>query len=122
MQQATAQGQYMQAPPPGMMMQPPPGMDPNAGGYPMDAGEYHGLPAALLAQYPALATVNWSAPVMGGGSGMEDDLSGRSSFDASDYDEADDGGYVSGSGTSFGQGGINEGFGEMGYTSDYGGP
>lgn len=80
------------------------------------------LPQALLAQYPALANMDWGAPNMqGDGSGMEDDLSGRSSFDASDFDENDDAGYVSGPGTGFGPGGLNEGFGEIGYASDYGG-
>lgn len=92
-------------------------MDPNA--YPMDASGNYALPAALLAQYPALAQMNWSATDMGGG--MDDDLSGRSSFDASDYEEADDGGYVSGPGTGFGDGGMNQNFGEMGYASDFGG-
>src|SRR5690606_28892548 len=76
-QQAMAQGLVMQ--PQGMMMTP--GMDPNAGGYPMDASGNYTLPQALLAQYPALAQMNWSAPDMGGGSGIEDELSGRSSFD-----------------------------------------
>ncbi|KAK4121611.1 hypothetical protein N657DRAFT_635635 [Parathielavia appendiculata] len=119
-QQAMAQGLGFQSSG-GVML--PPGMDPNApGGYPMDAsGNIIALPQALLAQYPALAQMNWSAADMGGGSGMEDDLSGRSSFDASDYDDADDGGYVSGPGTGFGPGGMQEGFGEMGYASDYGG-
>ena len=112
------QEQRMQAQAQQSMMMAP--MDPNTG-YPMDAAGNYVLPAALLAQYPALAQVNWSAPDMGGGSGMEDDMSGRSSFDASDYDEGDDAGYVSGPGTGYGQGGMNEGFGEMGYASDYGG-
>ncbi|KAK3943263.1 putative transcriptional regulator [Diplogelasinospora grovesii] len=117
MQQAAAQGMVMQAP--GMMM--PPGMDPNTGAYPMDASGNYALPQALLAQYPALAQMNWGPDMAGGGSGMEDELSGRSSFDASDYDENDDGGYVSGPGTGFGPGGMQEGFGEIGYASDYGG-
>lgn len=99
----------------------PPGMDPNAGAYPMDANGNYALPQALLQQYPALAQMNWPAGDMGGGSGMEDEMSGRSSFDASDYDEADDGGYVSGPGTGFGPGGMQENFGEIGYASDYGG-
>lgn len=117
MHQAAAQGMAMQQS--GMMM--PPGMDPNAGGYPMDASGNYALPQALLAQYPALAQMNWSGDMGGGGSGMEDDLSGRSSFDASDYDDGDDGGYVSGPGTGFGPGGLQENFGDMGYASDYGG-
>ena len=117
MQQAAAQGMVMQ--PPGMMLS---GIDPNTGGsYAVDPSAY-GLPQALLAQYPALAQMNWAATDMsGGGSGMEDDLSGRSSFDASDYEEGDDGGYVSGPGTGFGPGGMAENYGEMGYTSDFGG-
>ncbi|TPX12431.1 uncharacterized protein E0L32_006843 [Thyridium curvatum] len=108
-----------------MMMAPQ--IDPSTG-FAIDASGQYALPAALLAQYPALAQMNWAAADMsggggggGGGSGLEDDLSGRSSFDASDYDENDDGGYVSGPGTGFGQGGMGEGFGEMGYASDYGG-
>ncbi|KAL1841177.1 hypothetical protein VTJ49DRAFT_7346 [Mycothermus thermophilus] len=104
--------------PGGMPMMPP--VDPNTG-YPMDASGNYMLPQALLAQYPALAQMNWSAADMGGGSGIEDELSGAGSFDASDYDDGDDGGYVSGPGTGFGQGGMQEGFGEMGYASDYGG-
>ncbi|PHH92237.1 hypothetical protein CDD83_8348 [Cordyceps sp. RAO-2017] len=88
-------------------------------GYPMDAGGNYALPAALLAQYPALAQMNWSQADAAGG--MDDDMSGRSSFDASDYDEGDDGGYVSGPGTGFGDGGLSQNFGEIGYASDFGG-
>lgn len=103
------------------MVMAPPGIDPNTG-YPVDAAGNYALPAALLAQYPALAQLNWGSGGMdGSGSGIEDEISGRSSFDASDYDDADDGGYVSGPGTGYGQGGMTEGFGEMGYASDYGG-
>jgi transcription factor CRZ1 len=91
----------------------------DANAYPMDPSGHYALPAALLAQYPALAQVNWSAQDMG--SGIDDDISGRSSFDASDYDEGDDGGYVSGPGTGFGEGGMGQNFGEIGYASDYGG-
>ena len=50
------------------------------------------LPAAILQQYPALAGMNWE------GTGPEDDISGRSSFDASSggeyYEDEGDGGYV----------------------------
>lgn len=110
-QQAAAQQQQMAMG--GLMPQP---MDP---GYPPQGG--YMLPQALLAQYPALANMDWGAPNMQGeGSGIEDDLSGRSSFDASEYDAEDDGGYVSGPGTGFGPGGMGEGYGEMGYASDYG--
>jgi transcription factor CRZ1 len=121
MQQAAAQGMVMQ-PPTGLMMPPGLGGDPNAPpGYPMDPSGQYALPAALLAQYPALAQMNWSAPDVGGGGGIDDEMSGRISFDASDYDENDDGGYVSGPGTGFGPGGMQEGFGEVGYASDFGG-
>ena len=99
------------------MANPAMGMDPNAV-YPMDASGNYMLPAALIAQYPALAQMTWNGPDMSGG--FEDDLS-RSSFDASDIDEGDDGGYVSGPGTGYGEGGMSQNFGEMGYTSDFGG-
>ncbi|KAI1813315.1 hypothetical protein GGS20DRAFT_554034 [Poronia punctata] len=89
-------------------------MDPNM--YSMEAS--YGLPAALLAQYPALAQINWAQNDMGN---MEDELSGRSSFDASDYDDGDETGYVSGPGTGYGAGGGAQNFGELGYTSDIGG-
>ncbi|KAL1899505.1 DNA-binding transcription factor [Sporothrix stenoceras] len=113
--QAAAQQNMM------MAAQPPPQIDPNTG-YPIDAAGNYALPAALLAQYPALAQVNWSQVDMSGtGSGMEDDLSGRSSFDASDFDDGDDGGYVSGPGTGFGEGSMNENYGDIGYNSDLGG-
>ncbi|KAF4977756.1 hypothetical protein FZEAL_5775 [Fusarium zealandicum] len=95
------------------------GMGMDGSMYPMDPSSTPMLPAALLAQYPALAQMNWSTPDVGGG--MDDDVSGRSSFDASDYDENEDGGYVSGPGTGFGEGGMGQGFGEMGYASDFGG-
>lgn len=60
-------------------------------------------------------------------SGMEDDLSGRSSFDASDrselYDEGDDGDFAGGQGTSYIQGhGHGQAPGQMvtnGYGGDY---
>lgn len=91
-------------------------MDPNA--YPpMDPSGF-ALPASLLAQYPALAQMNWQTQDV---SGVEDELSGRSSFDASDYDEGDDNGYVSGPGSGFGEGGMQQNFGEIGYVSDFGG-
>ncbi|KAK4227436.1 hypothetical protein QBC38DRAFT_192939 [Podospora fimiseda] len=114
-QAAVQQGMAMQQG--GMMM--PPNIDPNTG-YPMDPNGNYMLPQALLAQYPALATMNWSGD-MGGGSGLEDEISGRSSFDASDYDDDGDAGYVSGPGTGFGPGGMQENYGELGYASDYGG-
>lgn len=110
-QAAAAQQQQMAM---GGLMAPP--MD---SGYPSQGG--YMLPQALLAQYPALANMDWGAPNMqGDGSGIEDELSGRSSFDASDYDAEDDTGYVSGPGTGFGPGSMNEGYGEIGYASDYG--
>ncbi|KAL2756873.1 hypothetical protein ACRALDRAFT_1049105 [Sodiomyces alcalophilus JCM 7366] len=91
-------------------------VDSAAAGYSMEAGGQW-LPQALLAQYPVLAGMNWSAP--DASSGLEDDLSGRSSFDASDY-EGDEGGYVSGPGTGFGgDGGVPQTYGDVGYASDY---
>lgn len=48
--------------------------------------------------------MNWLD--MGGGGGIEDDISGRSSYDVSDYDDEVDGGYVSGFGIGFGFGGM----------------
>ncbi|KAI0486357.1 hypothetical protein F4859DRAFT_502607 [Xylaria cf. heliscus] len=106
MQMAAAQNMAQQQ----AMMDPGvfPNMDPSA----------YGLPAALLAQYPALAQMNWAQNDMGN---VEDEISGRSSFDASDYDDGDETGYVSGPGTGFGEGGSQQNFGEMGYASDYGG-
>ncbi|KOS20777.1 Transcriptional regulator CRZ1 [Escovopsis weberi] len=81
--------------------------------YPMDAGGQYALPAALLAQYPALAQMNWSTDL---GGTLDDELSGRSSFDASDYDEGDDGGYISGSGTGYAEsGGMNQNFGDLNF-------
>lgn len=71
------------------MQQPQPtSMDQN--GFPMDTSGNYTLPAALLAQYPDLATLTWAQ-------GVDDDPSGRSSFDASgsEYYEEDEGGYVS---------------------------
>lgn len=103
-----------------LVQQPPPQLDP-ATGYPVDAAGNYVLPAALLAQYPALAQVNWSQIDMSGtGSGMEDDLSGHSSFDASEFDDGEDGDYVSGPGAAFGEGGINENYSSIGNNSDVG--
>ena len=67
-----------------MHMQQPQSIDPN--GFPMDSSGNYTLPAALLAQYPALAGLSWAQGDVGG----DDDMSGRSSFDASGseyYDE-----------------------------------
>ncbi|ORX92894.1 hypothetical protein BCR34DRAFT_500301 [Clohesyomyces aquaticus] len=73
----------------GMMPQPgyegyPPvsgGMDHSAGSA-MQQPQY-GLPAALLAQYPALAGIQWDQLPPGAPEEVEGDISGRSSFDAS---------------------------------------
>ena len=128
-----AQGQGMPSQDMAHGMGPPPmGID-GAPGYVMDAGDPYALPAALLAQYPALAQMNWSQPDAGGA--MDDDMSGRSSFDASDYDEGDEGDFAgSGSGSGSGSGpgaagaaaGYAEGtmgqsFGEMAYNANFGG-
>lgn len=105
-------------------------------GFPVDASRNYTLPAALLAQYPALATLSWSdlqgenGPGDGGGRGSNGgesgDRSGRSSFDASGseyYDDGDDGGYVSGPGAGYGRGqvGMEGNYGRVDYASDYGG-
>ncbi|MCJ1358264.1 MAG: hypothetical protein MMC33_008263 [Icmadophila ericetorum] len=63
------------------------------------------LPAALLAQYPALQGLQWDQ--LQSGPADDGELSGRSSFDASsggEYydDEEGGGGYVSGPGTGYG--------------------
>lgn len=71
----------------------------DANGFPVDVNGNFTLPAALLAQYPSLATLSWSE-LPQGDAGMDDELSGRSSFDASGseyYDDGDDG-YISGPG------------------------
>lgn len=76
-----------------MSMQQPQPIPVDQNGFPMDTSGNYTLPAALLAQYPALATLSWSQ----GDVNVEDDPSGRSSFDASgsEYYEEDEGGYVS---------------------------
>lgn len=96
------------------MQQPQPQPIPvDANGFPMDASGNYALPAALLAQYPALATLSWSE-LPQGDVGVDDDPSGRSSFDASGseyYDEGDDGGYLSsgpGPQQGYGQSQMNE--------------
>jgi transcription factor CRZ1 len=104
------------------MQHGPPQIPVDSHGFPMDASGNYTLPQALLAQYPALATLSWS-DLPQGGDAMDDDVSGRSSFDASGseyYDEADEAGYVSGPGAGFGQGQMNEGY-AVDYASDYGG-
>jgi len=104
-------------------MQQPQPIPVDSNGFAMDASGNYALPAALLAQYPALANIPWADLPQSDG-GMEDDVSGRSSFEASGsefYDDAEDGGYVSGPGTGFGPGQqMSEGY-ELGYASDYGG-
>ncbi|KAL8827920.1 MAG: hypothetical protein Q9170_006819 [Blastenia crenularia] len=83
------------------------------------------LPAALLAQYPALQGLQWDQ-LAGPGPGDEGEISGRSSFDASSgaesgyyEDEGVEGGYVSGPGTGFAtaQGWVGEAGHE--WASDY---
>jgi hypothetical protein len=91
------------------VQQPPPllSIDPNTG-FPIDAQGNYALPAAILQQYPALATLRWSDLPQGDVSGMEDE-GGRGSFDASGseyYDEGGEDGYTSGPGTAYGQGGV----------------
>jgi hypothetical protein len=95
----------------------PMAMDPT-GGYSLDANGHFALPAALLAQYPALAQMSWTGPDM---SNIDEDISGRSSYDPSDFDDENDNGYVSGPGTGYGDGGMSHNYGELGYASDMGG-
>jgi transcription factor CRZ1 len=75
-------------------------MDPTTG-----AGGF-ALPAALLAQYPALQNIDWSQMQGGQDDGELSDM-GRPSFDGSSggeyYDDELSEGYVSGSGMSFPQ-------------------
>ncbi len=82
----------------------------NGGLHPMPQPMMHGgftLPAALLAQYPALQGLQWDQ-LAGPGAGDEGDVSGRGSYDASSGpesgfydDDGADGGYVSGPGSGF---------------------
>ena len=105
-------------------MQQPQPIAVDANGFPMDASGNYTLPAALLAQYPALATLSWSE-LPQGDVGLDDDPSGRSSFDASGseyYDEGDDGGYISsGPGPQHGYGQPQMHDAYNGYSSDIGG-
>jgi hypothetical protein len=107
-----------------MHMQQPQPIPVDASGFPMDASGNYTLPAALLAQYPALATLSWSE-LPQGDVALDDDPSGRSSFDASGseyYDEGDEGGYVSsgpGPQQVYGQAQMADYNG--GYSSDIGG-
>lgn len=96
----------------GAMQAPPQTMDTNGGAFV--------LPAALLAQYPALQGLQWDqlgtpGPV------DEGELSGRSSFDASSggdyYDDDEGSGYVSGPGTGYGN--AWTGAGAPDWASDY---
>jgi hypothetical protein len=76
---------------PGMVPQPGFEAFPQAG---MSQAPQTFLPAALLAQYPALAGIQWDQLPPGNPDEMEGDISGRSSFDASSgnefYDEESD--------------------------------
>lgn len=76
---------------PGMMSQPGFEAFPPAG---MSQAPQPFLPAALLAQYPALAGIQWDQLPPGNPEEMEGDISGRSSFDASSggeyFDEESD--------------------------------
>lgn len=83
------------------------------------------LPAALLAQYPALQGLQWDQ-LAGPGPGDEGEISGRSSFDASSGaesgyfdDEGVEGGYASGPGTGFSPGHQWRGDAGHEWASDY---
>lgn len=83
------------------------------------------LPAALLAQYPALQGLQWDQ-LGQPGPGDDGEVSGRSSFDAGnpgDYFDDDDGEYVNGNGGNGGGNGFGAGGGwpqEVGeWHSDY---
>ena len=95
-------------------MVPPQALDVNGGGFT--------LPAALLAQYPALQGLQWDQLGAPGAAGDDGEMSGRSSFDASSVgdfydDEAEGSGYVSGPGTAYGS--AWAGGGGPDWTSDY---
>jgi hypothetical protein len=92
------------------------------------------FPAALIAQFPALANMSWDTMAPGSGSNMDDDdgaFSTRSSFDAGSGNEWNDedelnSGYVSGPGTAYSNnhGGApgwngNDGQRAGGWASDY---
>lgn len=88
--------------------------DPNAG---VNGGGFT-LPAALLAQYPALQGLQWDNMP---GEDLEE-ISGRSSFDAGSGAESyfeDEDGYVSGPGVGAGAGGWNGGGVGHEWASDY---
>ena len=105
-------------------MQTPQPIAVDANGFPIDASGNYTLPAALLAQYPALATLSWSE-LPQGDVGLDDDPSGRSSFDASGseyYDDGNDDGYLSsgpGPQQAYGQPQMHDAY--NGYSSDIGG-
>jgi hypothetical protein len=85
-------GMMPHPPQPGYENYPPAsgGMDPNG------HGPQYALPAALLAQYPALAQIQWDQLPQGPPEEVEGDISGRSSFDASsggELFEEEDGDY-----------------------------
>ncbi|KAI9829100.1 MAG: DNA-binding transcription factor [Thelocarpon impressellum] len=82
---------------------------------PMDFGGGYGLPAALLAQYPALATLPWDA--LGPAGPDEEDVSGRSNYDASSggeyYDDEAEAAYDE-AGQGYGGGGGTAAYGNAG--------
>ena len=84
------------------------GMVPSAPQSVLNGANGFTLPAALLAQYPALQGLQWDQ-LGQPGQGEDGEVSGRSSFDASSQGEGyddDDGDYASGTGGGgFGGGG-----------------
>ncbi|KAI9773790.1 MAG: DNA-binding transcription factor [Geoglossum simile] len=90
----------------------------------IDPSNQYPLPAALLAQYPALAHLQWDNIGTAGPDDGEGEISGRSSFDASSggeyYDDEDNGGgYVSGPGTVYSSGNVVGTWGGHEWASDY---
>jgi hypothetical protein len=90
----------------------------------IDPSNQYPLPAALLAQYPALAHLQWDSIGAAGPDDGEGEISGRSSFDASSggeyYDDEDNGGgYVSGPGTVYSSGNVGGTWGGHEWASDY---
>ena len=119
-QQAQQPSGHLQPIPQPLVMPNMPGMDGQSSGNFV-------LPAALLAQYPALQNLQWDQiPAAGDESG---DIGGRSSFDASSggefgFDEDDSGmsgGYGNNQGNMYGVNNPGQMVGEQGYDQKWSG-